>query len=261
MRLIRTWTTRAILCSVGVVSLTLLCRPSALPFLPHREMDDVAFQATRSVVEVKDDSLPAILAAGAAIGPLHTPMPPPKSGEWLATHQEPGQTFEAYRRSSPNRPDGRRTLLYIQPLGIMSRDQQALIADTAEFLGHFYGLPVKTLDPIDLADIPAKARRKHPDWGVPQIDSLYLLDLLKLHVPPDAVAVLGLTGSDLWPNETGRKWNFVFGQASLRDRVGVWSINRLGNFKAERKSALPAYAQSCRARNGPHVGYPTLHGL
>ncbi|MGE5192634.1 MAG: Zn-dependent protease, partial [Deltaproteobacteria bacterium] len=27
----------------------------------------------------------------------------------------------------------------------------------------------------------------------------------------------------------GEGWNFVFGQASLSDRVGVWSIYRFGN--------------------------------
>jgi len=32
--------------------------------------------------------------------------------------------------------------------------------------------------------------------------------------------------ADLWP---GEGWNYVFGQASLDDRVGVWSINRFGD--------------------------------
>lgn len=238
MRLITTPSKRAILFAVGVVSLNLLCGPSEPPYLAYRRTDGEELLATSVVLEAKDDSLQAIVAAGAAIRPLHIRMPPPKAGEWLATHQEPGQTFEAYRRSSPNRPDGRRTLLYIQPLGIMSRDMQGLIADTAEFLGRFYGLPIKTLDPVDLAAIPAKARRMHPDWGSPQIDSLYLLDLLKHHVPDDAVAVLGLTASDLWPNESGKKWNFVFGEASLRDRVGVWSTNRLASVPVDRKLLL-----------------------
>ena len=42
----------------------------------------------------------------------------------------------------------------------------------------------------------------------------------------DAVAVLALTTADLWP---GAAWNFVFGQAALRDRVGVWSLYRQGD--------------------------------
>jgi len=35
-----------------------------------------------------------------------------------------------------------------------------------------------------------------------------------------------LTSTDLWP---GEGWNFVFGQASLLDRVGVWSFHRNGD--------------------------------
>ena len=50
--------------------------------------------------------------------------------------------------------------------------------------------------------------------------------MLKPHRPIDAVAVLGLTAEDLWP---GDDWNFVFGQASLSERVGVWSLHRNGN--------------------------------
>ena len=40
------------------------------------------------------------------------------------------------------------------------------------------------------------------------------------------MAVLALTTSDLWP---GEDWNFVFGQASPTDRVGVWSLARYGD--------------------------------
>ena len=42
--------------------------------------------------------------------------------------------------------------------------------------------------------------------------------------------MLCLTPSDLWP---GRGWNFVFGQASLAARVGVWSIHRFGDPERE----------------------------
>jgi archaemetzincin len=40
------------------------------------------------------------------------------------------------------------------------------------------------------------------------------------------MAYIAFTASDLWP---GEGWNFVFGQATLRDRVGVWSIQRNGD--------------------------------
>ena len=60
-----------------------------------------------------------------------------------------------------------------------------------------------------------------------QILSTYLLDdVLKPRLPNDAMAMIGLTAADLWP---GEGWNFVFGQASLVERVGVWSIYRYGD--------------------------------
>jgi archaemetzincin len=176
-----------------------------------------------------EEGIGAIRRAGAAIGGLHARKGPPRAGEWLATHQEEGQTFDAYRESVPNRPGGTRTTLYIQPLGAMPEGCAGLVAETADLLGRFYGLPVKVLEPIDLGGIPAKARRVHPRWGGEQVDSLYLLEMLGPRVPADAVAVLRLTATDLWPNEEGRAWNFVFGQASLGGRVGVWSIARLGD--------------------------------
>ena len=51
-------------------------------------------------------------------------------------------------------------------------------------------------------------------------------EVLKPRLPKNAVALIAFTNADLWP---GEGWNYVFGQASLGDRVGVWSINRYGN--------------------------------
>jgi archaemetzincin len=80
---------------------------------------------------------------------------------------------------------------------------------------------------MPLSVIPESARRKHPTVGNDQILTTYVLNkVLKPALPRDAAASIALTATDLWP---GEGWNFVFGQASLSDRVGVWSINRSGN--------------------------------
>src|SRR5207248_460192 len=42
-------------------------------------------------------------------------------------------------------------------------------------------------------------------------------------LPADAFCVLAITMEDLYPEPS---WNFVFGQASLHDRVGVYSFAR-----------------------------------
>lgn len=141
--------------------------------------------------------------------------------------EERGQTFAQYRTEHPQKLTARLTTLYVQPLGDFTAPQDEIVALTRDFLGRFYGVPVKQLDPLAADAIPDAARRVHPTWGDAQILSTHVLDqVLRPRRPDDALAVLGLTGSDLWP---GEGWNFVFGQASLSQRVGVWSLYRYGD--------------------------------
>jgi len=165
--------------------------------------------------------------------PLHKPLGRPAPGEWLDQHYERGQSYQEYVRSKPVRPDrapsagwSRRTI-YVQPLGSFTGTQRKVIRLASEYMEAYFNLPVKVLDDLPLSLIPAKARRVHPSWKVPQILSTYVLDeVLAPRLPKDAVAYIAFTASDLWP---GEGWNFVFGQASLGDRVGVWSLYRYGD--------------------------------
>ncbi len=159
--------------------------------------------------------------------PLHTKLGKPGPGDWLDQHDEPGQTYTQYTRCRPVKPTKERGVIYVQPLGKFNETQRKIIDRTAEFMGIYFELPVKVLDDLPLSIIPAEARRKHPSWGMDQILSTYVLDkVLKPRLPKDTCAYIAFTTSDLWP---GRGWNFVFGQASLRNRVGVWSIYRNGD--------------------------------
>jgi archaemetzincin len=162
---------------------------------------------------------------GAAIAPLHEPIRPAGEGDWLCEHDEPGQTFQDYLASDPVRPTHGRSVLYIQPLGDMDPPRLEVMAAAAELLGLFYGVPVRVLERMDLAWVPDRARRPHPYEGE-QIHSGFVLRLLRRRKPENAFAVLALTIADLWP---GKGWNFVFGQASLGSRVGVWSLRRMGS--------------------------------
>jgi archaemetzincin len=82
-----------------------------------------------------------------------------------------------------------------------------------------------------LAAIPPEARRTNPAIGHEQLLTTHVLQkLLPPRRPINAVAVLGLTTSDLWP---GEGWNFVFGQADLRNRVGIYSLFRYGDPAAD----------------------------
>ncbi len=161
------------------------------------------------------------------LSPLHKPLGKPEPGDWLAEHKEAGQTFDEYIRSKPVVPSGKRTILYVQPLGDFTPKQREIVDATADFLGRYYVCTVKVNRDLPLSLVPDKARRDNPFTTKPQILSTFVFnDLLKPRLPDDALAMIALTASDLWP---GEGWNYVFGQASTRDRVGVWSLHRFGN--------------------------------
>jgi len=173
-------------------------------------------------------------AAIEKLRPLHKALGKPRPGDWLSIHPEPGQTFREYIRSNPTRPTGKRRVIYIQPLGEFTPAQRKIVNLTADFLGRYFGLPAKVKDPLPLSLVPDSARRIHPTWGDRQILTTYVLDkILRPRLPDDATVYLALTASDLWP---GMGWNFVFGQASLRERVGVWSLYRNGDPEAGREA-------------------------
>ena len=169
----------------------------------------------------------AIVRAKERIRPLFVTMGKPKPGDWLESYAERGQTFAEYVRSSPPRPAGRRKTLYIQPIGDFSEKQQAIVSLTSDFMSRYFGLATVVRAGLPLSLIPKEAQRVHPVWGDRQVLTGYILDnVLKPRLPDDAAACIAFAASDLWP---GEGWNFVFGQASLADRVGVWSIYRNGN--------------------------------
>ncbi len=160
------------------------------------------------------------------LAPLRTPLGKPKQSDWLTSHKEPGQTFSQYLAGNPVTPQGKRTVIYVQPLGDFTAAQRKIVTLTTDFMSRYFNRPVKLQKDLPMLLIPDRARRKHPSWGMDQILTTYVLDdVLKPRLPADAAASIAFTAADLWP---GEGWNFVFGQASLRDRVGVWSIYRNG---------------------------------
>lgn len=173
------------------------------------------------------NTLHDLRSAVTRLRPLQMPLGKPQPGEWLAEHNEQGQTFEQFARRFPQPTPPGLSALYIQPIGDFGPTQQKLVQTTARCLELFYGRSVKTLPTISLQTIPKDARRINEYTQQTQILSTYVLDMvLKPRRPDDALAVLALSAEDLWP---GKGWNFVFGQASLSERVGVWSIQRFGD--------------------------------
>jgi archaemetzincin len=159
--------------------------------------------------------------------PLALPLAKPGPSDWLADHPEKGQSFEEYLAGDPTRPTEERGTIYIQPLGEFTATERRLLELTGEAMAAWFSIPVEFCDGLGLGLIPAAARRANPSTGQEQLlTSHILIRLLKPRLPRDAAAYLCFTATDLWP---GEGWNFVFGHATLKDRVGVWSIARFGD--------------------------------
>lgn len=156
-----------------------------------------------------------------AVGFFEPPLPPGED-DWLAAHPEPGQTYDQYTASDPNRPDAERRTLYLLPIGELAGDGAPPLEPLVAVMHAFYGLEVKMLPAITLADTGAKTR-VNEYTRKPQALSPDILRWMSWQVPKDAYGVVGITMVDLYPEES---WNFVFGQASLTERVGVQSFAR-----------------------------------
>lgn len=219
---------RRALLIITLVIVTLFTASVVLFRIQESRMDP-APRAARLRVELLDPQLEKLKLAA-------IPLRSPQEGDWLASHYEAGQSFESYRASQPVRPTPGRKLIVLQPLAPLDESQQRLMADTARYVTAFYGLPVRLGEALPAESIPAQARRDHPNTGEPQVLSTWLLfEVLKPRVTDDVIAILGLTSEDLYPDPD---WNFVFGQASLEDRIGVWSFHRFGELEKERPQVL-----------------------
>lgn len=150
-------------------------------------------------------------------------MPRPRPGDWLSQFHEPGQTPEQYVAENPVRPSAERRTIVIRPLGEFTAEQQSLIIHLKTFGEAWFDCPFEVLPPIPL---PESHRRPRMWLGkrMFQYRTDYLLnEVLLPSLPPHALCYLGITMADLFPDEN---WNFVFGQASLKDRVAVHSLVR-----------------------------------
>lgn len=153
-------------------------------------------------------------------------------------HPEPVQTFDDFVRSRPHRPRPGRDRIDLLPLAVPDGAGSPSLAELGEFARLFFGLPVTVREPETLAAGRVRSRI-HPRSGEQQLLTGDLLDHLRARLEPDACCLLGVTLSDLYPDES---WDFVFGQASLSERIGVVSFARYGpSFLFARRARVLAH--------------------
>jgi archaemetzincin len=190
-----------------------------------------------------------LAARRAAIGPLDEltpeqqraftlsaedlPIQKPGPSDWLANHDEDGQTFAQFERAKPNRIGLVRNKIVLQPIGTLGAGSPALVT-LVDFARRYFGLPAVAQPEISMQSLGAPSRVH----GRRQYRTGAILDALRLRIPKEAYCLIGVTQADLYP---GPKWNFVFGEARFHDRVGVYSFCRYD----------PAFAGEPRDANTP----------
>lgn len=172
----------------------------------------------------KSDSVISKLAV------IHQPTDKNNLTDWEKRFKTTPQNLKDYSESAPISPTSQRPYIYLGKLGPFTPAQNEIFQLTRLYLQVFYNCPVKSADSIPISRIPKRARRIKN--GYKQLHSRYILEeVMKTHLPDSAANYLLLTASDLYPSPS---WNFVFGQASLKDRVGVWSMYRFGDADSSR---------------------------
>ncbi len=147
------------------------------------------------------------------------PLPEPQSGDWLAVHDESPQSFKSWYAHFGEKSRDR--TIYLQQIGKF--EGRAPHPDLlAEYVSIYFGVNVESLPAIPLEDLKVTQRTREP-YGNVQILSTDVLEELKRRKAADTDTLMGITMSDLYPRES---WNFVFGQASLVNGVGIMSFNR-----------------------------------
>ncbi len=150
----------------------------------------------------------------------------PIQGDWLKLQHEEGQSFEEYKASQPVRPSVQRKVIYLQPLGEMSAYHQRVVLQVARYMEAFFCSRVVLRPAWERLPLPPWATREKPQGNLQLHTPYVLFHILKPRLPKDAMMLIALTQHDLWP---GMGWSYVFGQASLSERVGVWSMARYGD--------------------------------
>lgn len=170
----------------------------------------------------RTDDCAELLRRALAPGSDFQPIPEPGPHDWLANHDEPGQSFEDFVKSRPSVPHGQRKTIYLQPLGEFPEGRSPALERLGEFAESFFMMDVAMLPSAEFTQGEITTRT-NPYTRETQLLTGDILAYVRGRVPDDAFCVLGITVYDLYPDPS---WNFVFGQASLRDRIGVYSFAR-----------------------------------
>jgi archaemetzincin len=145
-----------------------------------------------------------------------TRLQEPKKGDWLAAVGEDGQTADEYRRHCKNRKGASRHTIHLQLLGeLPDGARQLLLPALREYVAIYFDVDVEILGPA----------KRLLEWRVDRADqdnANFITDVLAARVPPNSLALVGLTAADIFAGDA----RFVFGYGLLGERAAVISAHR-----------------------------------
>jgi archaemetzincin len=144
-------------------------------------------------------------------------IPEPMPADWLAENFEPGQRYSDFLQERIRKPDLSKSKIYLQPIGDLSTSPEALKKCTEAY----FSIEVGLLSPV-ASSMKGIRARINPFTGKLQMRSIDIMKLLTSRLPDDAFCMLAITKEDLYEEN----WNFVFGEASSSEGVGVFSFAR-----------------------------------
>ena len=201
---------------LGWLPLALFCATAASGKF-ERPAEDQRLRALGNLTE-ESDTLRQLLTPNDDFPPITLP----RSNDWLSQHTEKGQSFAEYRDSGANRPDATHRIIYLLPLGEFEEESSPPLEEVRAYAAAFFQMEVKLLPVYQPHDLEFKPR-ENPHDGQHQLLTRSIRAFLKTQLPADAYCLLGITMTDLYPSPS---WNFVFGEATLAERVGVYSFAR-----------------------------------
>lgn len=213
-------------CVVAACCLMRFTRHDASVVVAPRPPDPHAFRIptrAQQVAAVGELSALSLVEQRAfAVTDEFTTIRKPDIIDWLGKHREVPQTFHDFVNSPRNPPSASADVIYILPLGSFPEGHGPVLADLREYAESFFGLEVKILPSAPLAEDQVITRRTR-EGGEMQYLTTAIHSRLMQHLPDDAFCLIGVTMEDLYPDPS---WNYVFGQATYADRVGVFSFKR-----------------------------------
>ncbi|KAJ1096396.1 hypothetical protein NDU88_001538 [Pleurodeles waltl] len=148
--------------------------------------------------------------------------------DWLMSHPDAPQDFEAFYYSLlQKKKNPYRKHIYLQPIDLDEGEASISLLDSLRCCveSFFLGLCVKCLPSVPISSLNCHSRHNQGS-GKTQIHTDSILAYLKRNKPVDALCILALTLTDLYPCET---WSYTFSKSLLGQEVGVCSFARISD--------------------------------